>query len=94
MAIMHTTTNTPQYSRTPIPISSITQKRITISIALMSDVAMPPRSFPKTRETLEIGATRSSFNIPNSLSTIIDIPENVAAKRTVIATIPGARNSA
>jgi hypothetical protein len=65
-----------------------------ISVARRRDVIIPPTNFPITNETLETGAMSNSFMIPNSLSTMIDIPDKTDANNTAIATIPGAMNSA
>lgn len=81
----------------PIILKNITKVIGILSRGLNSSIIAPwiiamvepPSSFPTTIEVLEIGATRTSFKNPNSLSQTIDIALKKEVNRTVMPTIPG-----
>jgi len=55
-------------------------------------VVEPPAVLPSTMESLDTGATITSFRNPNSLSQSTEIPANTELKTIVIPTIPVVKN--
>lgn len=58
-------------------------------VAWIMATVEPPRALPIATEVLEIGATRTSFRKPNSLSQIIEIAEKVQVNKRLIPIMPG-----
>ena len=59
----------------------------------MNAVVAPPAVCPSMISSRDTGATRVSFRNPNCLSQMIWIPEKMDVNRTLIATMPGIRNT-